>query len=568
MPDLRSRLNPKTLKRDAVAGTVLGIESVPDGLASGLLAGVNPLAGLYGYLYGTLGGSFFTSSSFMAVQGTGAMAIIVADAGLESFEDPATALFTLTILTGIVMAVAGLLRLGFVLRFVSNAVMTGFITAVGINIILGQMGDLTAYDADGSNRVSRAIDTVLNFTQIDGAALTVGIVTIALILILQQTKLGGLGLVVAIAIGSALAAAFTHFGANIQVLGDVADVPNALPLPVLPSLDGIFELLVPAIALASVGLVQGAGVSAGFPNPDGRPANVDRDFIGQGAGNILAGFFRGMPVGGSMSASSLVVSAGARTRVSLMMAAGVMAVVILLFANVVALVAMPALAGLLITVGAMTIKPAKIETVIKTGPIQAVVFFATLVLTLFIPLQWAVLTGVALSSVLFILRQSDRVSIRRLLVDDEGGVSEVDPPTQVPAAEVLALQPYGSLFFAAASSFEARLPVVDKGSKGSVVILRMRGRDDIGSTLIEVLERYAKALAAVDSRFVLVTDSKTILLQLERTGATDTIGKDNIYRGTEVLGRAFKRAHADAQAWVDARPPSDEAAAGSDSGSG
>ncbi|MGD8486142.1 MAG: SulP family inorganic anion transporter, partial [Chloroflexota bacterium] len=440
---------------------------------------------------------------------------------------------------------------------------TGFITAVGINIILGQMGDLTAYDADGSNRVSRAIDTVLNFTQIDGAALTVGIVTIVLILVLQQTRLGGLGMVVAIAIGSALAAVFTHFGANVQVLGDVADVPNALPLPVLPSLDGIFELLVPAIALAFVGLVQGAGVSAGFPNPDGRPADLDRDFIGQGAGNILAGFFRGMPVGGSMSASSLVVSAGARTRVSLMMAAGVMAVVILLFANVVALVAMPALAGLLITVGAMTIKPAKIETVVKTGPIQAVVFLATLVLTLFIPLQWAVLAGVALSAVLFILRQSERISIRRLLVDDEGGVSEVDPPTQVPASEVLAIQPYGSLFFAAASSFEERLPAVDDASKGSVVILRMRGKDEVGSTLIEVLKRYAKALAAVDSRLVLVTDSKTVLLQLERTGATDVIGEDNIYRGNEVLGRAFKRAYADAQAWVDAQPPSDKAAAGS-----
>jgi SulP family sulfate permease len=369
---------------------------------------------------------------------------------------------------------------------------------------------------------------------------------------------------VAIAIGSALAAVFTHFGANVQVLGDVADVPNALPLPVLPSLDGIFELLVPAIALAFVGLVQGAGVSAGFPNPDGRPADLDRDFIGQGAGNILAGFFRGMPVGGSMSASSLVVSAGARTRVSLMMAAGVMAVVILLFANVVALVAMPALAGLLITVGAMTIKPAKIETVVKTGPIQAVVFLATLVLTLFIPLQWAVLTGVALSAVLFILRQSERISIRRLLVDDEGGVSEVDPPTQVPPSEVLAIQPYGSLFFAAASSFEERLPAVDDASKGSVVILRMRGKDEVGSTLIEVLKRYAKALAAVNSRLVLVTDSKTVLLQLERTGATEVIGEDNIYRGSEVLGRAFKRAYADAQAWVDAQPPSDKAAAGSD----
>ena len=178
MPDLKSRLNPKNLKRDAVAGTVLGIESVPDGLASGLLAGVNPLAGLYGYLYGTRGGSFFTSSSFMAVQATGAMAIIVADAGLDSFEDPATALYTLTILTGIVMAVAGLLRLGFVLRFISNAVMTGFLSGLGVLTVLGQVGDLTNYYSEAGNKVFRAIDTFLHFGQIDLPTLFIGLAMI------------------------------------------------------------------------------------------------------------------------------------------------------------------------------------------------------------------------------------------------------------------------------------------------------------------------------------------------------------------------------------------------------
>ena len=70
---------PHTLGKDAVAGLVLGVESVPDGLAAGLLAGVSPLAGLYAYLFGTIGGSLFTSSAFMAVQATGAMAIVVAD---------------------------------------------------------------------------------------------------------------------------------------------------------------------------------------------------------------------------------------------------------------------------------------------------------------------------------------------------------------------------------------------------------------------------------------------------------------------------------------------------------
>ena len=132
-----------TLGKDSVAGLVLGVQSVPDGLATGLLAGVNPLSGLYAYLVGTMTGACFTSSAFMAVQGTGAMAMIVADVpAVHSASDPAGALFTLSVLTGVVMLAAGLLRLGSVLRFVSNAVMVGFINAVGVNIVLGAAGEL------------------------------------------------------------------------------------------------------------------------------------------------------------------------------------------------------------------------------------------------------------------------------------------------------------------------------------------------------------------------------------------------------------------------------------------
>ena len=145
----RSLFRRKTLKDDGMAGLVLGVESVPDSLASGLLAGVNPVYGLYGYLYGMVGGALFTSTTYMAVQATGAMSIIVADVDLAGRDDPGRSLFTLSIATGLVMIVAGLLRLGGLLRFVSNSVMTGFITAVGLNIVLGQVGDFTGYDANG-----------------------------------------------------------------------------------------------------------------------------------------------------------------------------------------------------------------------------------------------------------------------------------------------------------------------------------------------------------------------------------------------------------------------------------
>ena len=140
------------------AGVVLGVQSVPDGLATGLLAGLNPSAGLYGYMVGTATGALVTSS-FMAVQGTGAMAMVIADVpGLSGANAP-RALVTLSLLTGAVMLVAGLLRLGSVLRFVSNAVMVGFINAVGVNIVLGQLANLTGYSADGPNRVVRERST-------------------------------------------------------------------------------------------------------------------------------------------------------------------------------------------------------------------------------------------------------------------------------------------------------------------------------------------------------------------------------------------------------------------------
>jgi sulfate permease, SulP family len=196
----------KRLRQDATAGIVLGVESVPDGLAAGLLAGVNPLAGLYAYLFGMVGAAFVTSSTFMAVQATGAMSLVVADAGLGSAPDPERAVFTLAVLTGVVMIAAGLLRGGALLRFVPTAVMTGFVTAVGVNIVLGQLGSLTGTEPEGANRVLKTVDLLLHPGRIDIASLVVGLVTMAGIVLLQRTRLGAMGLVVAVVIGSALAA--------------------------------------------------------------------------------------------------------------------------------------------------------------------------------------------------------------------------------------------------------------------------------------------------------------------------------------------------------------------------
>ena len=547
---LRVPVRRDTLRKDAVAGLVLGVESVPDGLAAGLLAGVNPLAGLYAYLFGTIGGSLFTSSAFMAVQATGAMAIVIADVpAVHSADDPARALFTLSVLTGVVMLAAGLLRLGSVLRFVSNAVMVGFISAVGVNIILGQLANLTGYKAEGANRVVRAVNTLIHPGELHLQSLAIGVVTIALILVLERTRACPLGLVLAVIITSAGVAILGWSG--VATVRELSEVPRSLPLPGAPMLRLVPSLVIPAVSLAFVGLIQGAAISAGFPNPDGRYPDASRDFIGQGAANVIAGIFRGMPVGGSMSATSLNKAAGARSRIALMIAGAVMAVVIIAFAGLVGHIAMPALAGLLILVGFRTIKPDDLRSVWKTGTVQKAVLATSFALTMIIPLQYAVLAGVGLSVILHVVRQSNQVTIKRWRLDPDGNLIETDPPAQLPSNEVVALQPYGSLFFAAAPVLESQLPAPAATSLNSVVILRLRGRTDLGTTFMDVLRRYAQALTAAGSKLVIVSASERIQEQLRVTGVTDLISPENIYAGDERVGATLKRAYADAMTWIE-----------------
>ncbi len=544
---LRALLRRDTNKNDAVAGVVLGGQSVPDGLAAGLLAGVNPIYGLYAYMFGMFGAALVTSSQFMTVQATGAMAAVVADVSeVREGDDPERVLFTLAIVTGVFMMIAGFLKLGSVLRFVSNAVMVGFISGVGINIVLGQLDDFTGYEASGSSRLARAFDLLLHPNRIDAGSLVVGIATIGLILWLERTRLGALSLVVAVIVGSALVVVF---GDDVAQLKDIAEIPSGLPAPRLPLLASVPSLLIPGASLAFVGLIQGAGISANFPNSDRSYPDASRDFIGQGVGNLVSGTFQGMPVGGSMSATSIITTAGSATRAAQLMASVVMAVIVVAFAGVVGEIAMPALAGLLIVVGFRTIKPAEILAVWKTGQVQAVTMSITLILTILIPLQFAVLVGVGISVLLFVIRQSSDLVVKQILIVDER-FREADPPAVVPAGDVVLLQPYGSLFFASASTFGDLLPDVTPSSTNSVVIVRLRGRTDLGSTLTDTLGRYAASLHAVDSKLMIVTDSTRVLGQLSATGVAAIIGEDNIYRSDEWLGSTARRAADDARQWI------------------
>ena len=523
----------------------LGLVSVPDGLAMGLLAGLNPVAGLYGYLVGTVAGAFATSSVLMSVQATGAMAVLIADVPeLRAAEDPARALATLGVLTGAVMLVLGVLRLGTLVRFVPNAVLTGFVNAVAVNIVLGQVPSLTRFDSSQGNRLGRAIDTLLSPFSLHWPTVLVGVATIVLIVALERTRLRSLGMLVAVAVTSALADRVGVFEGVLQ-LRDIVDIPGSLPRPVLPALGLAPTLLLPAVSLAFVGLVQGAAISQTIPNPDGTFPDTSDDFRGQGVANVASGLLRGMPVGGSMSATAILTAAGARSRLANATAGVVIALAILLLSDLVALVAMPALAGLLMVVGYRTFNVEQVRQVWQTGSTQATVMGTTFVLTLIFPLQYAVLVGVGLSVVLYVVGQSNRIRVVGLTVPEPGEQPiELEPPAAVSGGETVVLMVYGSLFYASAPVFEQQLP---DASPGSAVVLVLRGHDDLGSTFLQVLGRYRDQLRAAGGHLLLAGVEDRALTQLSSTGMLERIGPDNVFPATPTLGDPMRRAAARAE---------------------
>jgi SulP family sulfate permease len=139
------------------------------------------------------------------------------------------------------------------------------------------------------------------------------------------------------------------------------------------------------------------------------------------------------------------------------------------------------------------------------------------------------------------------VRLREVRITEDGRMRERDAPTSVPADAVLVLQPYGSLFFASAPNLERLLPDVSHAHR-SIILLRLRGTDQLGLAFIAVLRRYLHALEAVGGSMKIVASEPLVLKQLAASGLAAELGEGNVYRGREWVGEALRQAHDDARA--------------------
>jgi SulP family sulfate permease len=540
------------LRQDGLAGLNVAISSVPDGMASGILAGVNPIYGLYAIMVGPAVGGIFSSTALMVITTTSAASLAAGQAliDLPSAEREG-ALFVMAIVIGVLQIGFGLLRLGRLTRFVSYSVMTGFLIGIAALTILSQIPTITGYEASGSNTVIKALDVLAHLGHVNLLALAMAALTLALALTLPRTRLGNLGTLVAIIIPSAVVA-LLHLG-SVRVVRDVGAIPHGIPLPAVPSLSSLSpDVLTGALAVAVIILVQGAAVSQSVPNPDGTRRSMSRDFIGEGAANIATGFFRGIPVGGSLSTTALNVVSGARTRWAAIFAGLWVALLVILLPGLVSYVAMPALGALLILAAASAIKPADALSVWHTGWSSRLAGGTTLVATLSLPIQVAVGIGVLLSAFLYLNQSSADLSVVELIERPDGRIEERKAPKALSSDQVTVLDVYGSLSYAGAGLLDRLLPAPE-GARSPVVVLRLRGHTTVGATLVQALSSYADRIEAMGGRLYLSGISEATHDKLVRTGKLHLSGPMLVYEATPIVGQSTRQALADARGWLVGR---------------
>jgi sulfate permease, SulP family len=520
-------------------------------MASAVLVGVNPVYGLYASMAGPIGGGLAVGTKLMVVTTTTAAAL-AAGSALSSFSggQRSEALFLLTALAGAMMVAAGLLRLGRYTRFVSVSVLTGFLTGVAVNIILGQLADLLGSPQKGSPALVKAWNVVTHPSQISLTAAAVGVGALLLMVVLTRTRVASIASLIALLVPTLL----TLGAGGLVRVDDAGQIPTGVPTPHLPhlSLLSSLQLVAGALTVTVIVLVQGTGVAEAAPNPDGLMSDPNRDFIGQGLGNLASGFFRGQPVGGSVGQTALNVAAGARSRWASIFSGIWMLLILVAFSGAVGKVPLPTLAAVLIFAAASSLRVARIDTVLRTGLPSRVALFATFGATLVLPVAAAVGIGVVLSLLLQLNQAAIDLTIVRLQLSEDRTFVESPAPPTLPSREVTVLDVYGSLLFAGARTLQTHLPDPVSAER-PVVVLRLRGRSKLSATAFIVLADYGERLACTGGHLFLSGVNTQLLEQLRRTRRVNLDSTVTVIPASETILQSTLTAHEEAENWLAKR---------------
>ncbi len=308
------------IKYDLLAGLAVWAVLIPESLAYASIAGVSPVVGLYAALPALVLYPIFGSSKHLIVGPMSATAALSASiiAGLAPSGDAKYAAYTaaLALMTGILCALAGLFKFGFLASFISEPVLKGFIVGLALTIIIGQVPKLFGVKKVEGNFFEQLWGVLSQLGSTNIPTLIIGVLSLILVIALKRWLPLVPGSLVAVAFGVGAVLLFGLSSKGVEIVGHIEAGFPAIGVPLAGSLGDYLQLIGPAAGLLIVGYAEALGAAKTYASREGYDIDANKELIGMGAANLGAGLMSGMVVNGSLSKTAVNGGAGARSGIS------------------------------------------------------------------------------------------------------------------------------------------------------------------------------------------------------------------------------------------------------------
>lgn len=473
--------------RDLTAGVTVGVVALPLALGFSVATGVGPAPGLITAVIAGAVAAVFGGSHVQVSGPTGAMTVVLAP--LVAAHGP-NVVFPVAVLAGVMVLIAGILRLGRLLSYIPWPLIEGFTVGIALVIAAQQVPNaLGVAKPDVENVAAAAAVALARFIQQPHWAvvglLALSVTLTALLPRVHRSVPSSLLAVIVVTVVAALT------GADVERIGVV---PSELPVPSLPDLSNAGSLLGPAFVVAFLAALESllsAKVADGMS--DAPRYNPDRELFGQGLANIASGLGGGMPATGALARTAVNARAGAHTQLAALTHALVLAVIVYTASGWVGRIPLVALAGVLIVTAFRMVEQHTVRAVLRSTRSDAAVFLITAAATVAFDLITAVEAGLALAVFLVVVRMSRSAQAVREPWGSDGITDDAEHALL--SEHVLIYRLDGPLFFAVAARFLHQLTAT---ADVRVVILRLSAMAMLDATGARALGEIVEQLADRD----------------------------------------------------------------------
>lgn len=525
----------QTLGPDLRAGLTNAAIVLPQGVAFAIIAGLPPEFGLYTAMVVAAISAWWGASMVMVSGPTTAISAVLF-ATLAAHAVPGSAEYVslailLTFLVGVLQIIAGAIKLGGTIAFISHSVITGFTAAAALLIAASQLGGVLGIQTErGGGVAERILRVGEHIAQVNGAAVIISAVTLAALVVTLRIDRRLPAYIVALAAGALAGIALGAEDRGVAMFQPLNSVMPSLALPDF-SLSLIADLLPGALTVAFVGLLEAISIGKAFAMRRDDAYDSNQEIVGQGMGNLIGSFFQCYAGSGSFTRSGLNVECGARTPVAAISSSVFLLGLLFLLAPFVSLVPVPAMAAIILYVAWRLINFAEIGHIIRHSRRDTVVLALTFLTGTLTELDFAVLVGVLTSLAVFLHNQANPVVSVGTVTDVDGrhvfmNALNYNLP-QCP--QIVFMRIDGSLFFGSVEQVAAefaRFEEAEGRHRTRILNIRSVGRMDLSGADFLIKEVRRARMQGVD--IYILAANREIVGLLRRYGVLRELGEGRL----------------------------------------